>query len=412
MVKLARFRFFNGLTQTLLGALPLTLIFLLVEFFDELDYGVTGAVMPALRAELGLSYAQVGLLFGLPAVTGALVEPALMLLGDTGLRKRLVIGGGLAILVALIMVAVGASFPVILLAFIIGYPASGAFVTLSQATLMDANPGREPQMMARWTVAGSLGSLLGPLFVAGVLLMGLSWRWLFVALAVLVLALVLAILPWKFPLHPANAGRAKGKAAPTAQALLQNLKEALRNPALLRWIILLELSDLLLDVFTGYVPLYFTDVVGFTTVQAGLLLSGLMLASLAADLALIPLLEKVPGRAVVRTSAAITLFAYTTWLLAPWPLVKILLLFLLRFTTMGWYQVLQGEAYAAAPGRSGTVMAVGSIVGLFGGGLAALVGFIASLAGLPAAMWFLLLGPLSLVFFVPRPQAGQAGEQG
>ena len=60
---------------------------------------------------------------------------------------------------------------------VIGFPASGAFVSLSQATLMDLNPGREPQMMARWTVSGSLANLIGPLILAGGFALGFGWRW-------------------------------------------------------------------------------------------------------------------------------------------------------------------------------------------------------------------------------------------
>jgi FSR family fosmidomycin resistance protein-like MFS transporter len=79
---------------------------------------------------------------------------------------------------------------------------------------------------------------------------------------------------------------------------------------------------------------------------------------------------------------------------------------LLKLTTLGWYEVLQGEAYASAPGRSGTVMAIGSVVGILGGAIIGLVGWVASEAGLPAAMWMLLAGPVILLLFVPRPQNG------
>jgi FSR family fosmidomycin resistance protein-like MFS transporter len=64
--------------------------------------------------------------------------------------------------------------------------------------------------------------------------------------------------------------------------------------------------------------------------------------------------------------------------------------------------VLQGEAFAAVPGRSGTVMAINSIVGMLGGGISFLIGWVAAQAGLPAALWLLLIGPVSLVLFVPK----------
>jgi len=72
-----------------------------------------------------------------------------------------------------------------------------------------------------------------------------------------------------------------------------------------------------------------------------------MATSLAADLLLIPLLERFPGRTLVRTAAGTACLIYPVWLLIPWPSLKIGLLVLLRFSTIGWYQVRQGEAYAS-----------------------------------------------------------------
>jgi FSR family fosmidomycin resistance protein-like MFS transporter len=408
MSKHTQAKSFTRTFQIFWGAFSLTALFLLIEFFDELSYTVDGAALPVIRAELGLSYAQIGLLFGLPAIVGTLVEPVLMLLGDTRLRKRLVLGGGLMMSLALLIVGLAGSFPALVLAFMLAYPASGAFVTLSQATLMDLNPGREAQMMARWTLSGSLGTLVGPLLVAAGFALGLGWRWAFFVLAGLGLALTLLASLQRFPERvsdqpdqgaglPANATDHE-----SLRSLVAHAWSALRSPQLLRWILLLQMSDLLLDVLAGYAPLYFTDVIGASPTQASLLLTVLMISSLVSDALLIPVLERFPGRLVVRASAAVTFVLYAALLVAPWPAVKIGLMVLVRFSTFGWYSVLQGEAYAALPGKSGTVMAVSSVVGLLGGLIAWLVGWVASLSGLPAAMWLLLAGPLSLALFVPR----------
>jgi FSR family fosmidomycin resistance protein-like MFS transporter len=309
---------------------------------------------------------------------------------------------------ALLIVGLAGSFPALVLAFMLAYPASGAFVSLSQATLMDQNPGREAQMMARWTLSGSLGTLVGPLLVAAGFALGLGWRWAFFALAGLGLVLTLLASLQRFPERvsdqpdqgaglPANAPDHE-----SLRSLVAHAWSALRSPQLLRWILLLQMSDLLLDVLAGYAPLYFTDVIGASPTQASLLLTVLMISSLVSDALLIPVLERFPGRLVVRASAAVTFVLYAALLVAPWPAVKIGLMVLVRFSTFGWYSVLQGEAYAALPGKSGTVMAVSSVVGLLGGLIAWLVGWVASLSGLPAAMWLLLAGPLSLALFVPR----------
>jgi FSR family fosmidomycin resistance protein-like MFS transporter len=389
------------------GLSRLAFVFLTIEFYDELVYGLQSAALPALRADLALTYAQVGLLLGLPQLIGTLVEPFLMLLGDTRLRKHLVVGGGLAIGLALLIIAGVQSFALLLLAFVISYPASGAFVSLSQATLMDLNHGRQAQMMARWTVFGSLGSLLGPALLAGLYFAGVGWRPAFLGLAVLALGLTTTAWRMKFPAaHPASGEHAPSLAE-TPHWLIASLGSALQQRRLLRWVGLIELSDLMLDVFTSYAALYLSDVAGLNAAQTGLALTLLMLASLAADLLLIPLLERYSGRLVVRASAFLAIPIFCGFLLAPWPLVKILLMIGVRLSTIGWYQVLKGEAYASLPERSGSVSAISSLGGLVGGALTWFIGWVAYQAGLPAAMWLMLAAPISLLLFTPKPAAIQ-----
>jgi fucose permease len=163
----------------------------------------------------------------------------------------------------------------------------------------------------------------------------------------------------------------------------------------------------MLDVFTSYAALYLSDVAGLSAAQTGLALTLLMLASLAADLLLIPLLERYSGRLVVRVSAFLAIPIFCGFLLAPWPLVKILLMIGVRLSTIGWYQVLMGEAYASLPERSGSVSAISSLGGLVGGALTWFIGWVAYQASLPAAMWLMLAAPISLLLFTPKPSAIQ-----
>jgi len=391
----------NRIYLALRAGVSLTFVFLLIEFFDELAYGIDNAVLPVLRQDLAISYAQVGLLLGLPIVVSTVIEPFLMLMGDTHLRKHLVVGGGLAVCLSMFMIAGAGSFWPVMLAMMIAYPASGAFVTLSQATLMDLNPGREAKMMARWTLSGSLGDLIGPLLLAAGFALGLGWRWAFTVMAGLALILTLVVWAKRFPPHSGASEDADGH--PDLRALWQGLRQALADPGLMRWVILLQFSDLLLDVYTGYAALYFADVVGLSAAQTSLVLGLLMAAGIVSDVILIPLLERFPGRSIVRLSAGTVALLYAAWLLAPGAAAKIILAVLIKLCNLGWYSVLQGEAYAAAPGKSGTVMAISSVVGILGGALVWLVGWTAGQVGLDTAMWLLLLGPVSLALFVPRP---------
>ena len=68
------------------------------------------------------------------------------------------------------------SFAVLLAAFVAFYPASGAFVSLTQAEIMDARPDRQAQVMARWDLAGAAGAVAGPLLLTAVLASGGNWR--------------------------------------------------------------------------------------------------------------------------------------------------------------------------------------------------------------------------------------------
>jgi FSR family fosmidomycin resistance protein-like MFS transporter len=386
----------DALRPRLREAIPLATVFLLIEFFDELAFTVEGAALPILRTDLSLSYSEIGILLGAAAVTAGVIEPLIMLLGDTRWRRALILGGGLAVAATFGAVAIAWGFPPLLVAFALGSPASGAFVILSQATLMDLNPGRQPQAMARWSLAGSLGSLAGPLMFAAVLFVGLSWRWSFVGIAAASLLLVGLLGRRQLPPEMPNHRQAD------AAGLLKGLWQAVTDPALLRWFVLLELSDMLLDRFTLYVPLYFTDVVGITAAQASLVAALLMLSGLAGDFFTVRLLERMPGRRLVRMSAALVALLYAIWLWLPGLFAKLALLVLIGIARLGWYAVLQGEAYATRPHRSGTVMAVNALTAFAAGAVSAGLGYAAEQWGLERAMWMLIAGPLALALFMPR----------
>jgi nitrate/nitrite transporter NarK len=73
--------------QRLAGALPTgRLTFLLIEFYDELAWTLATVATPFIRDEYNLSYEQIGLLLGLPILLSSLIEPIVLLLGDTPLR--------------------------------------------------------------------------------------------------------------------------------------------------------------------------------------------------------------------------------------------------------------------------------------------------------------------------------------
>jgi FSR family fosmidomycin resistance protein-like MFS transporter len=373
-----------------------TLTILAVEFVDELTFGAESAILPVIRTELGLSYAQVGVLLSLPMLIGNLIEPAIGILGDIWKRKAIVIGGGLMFALAALLVGHAQDFSALLIAFAIFAPASGAFVNLSQATLMDLHPSRQEQMMARWTLAGSLGVVCGPLLMPVAFGAGLGWRALFVAFAVSALALVWSV--WRQPDF-------NGKPSAEEIGFLGGVKlalHALRSRGVLRWLILLESADLLLDIFLGFVALYFVDVVRASEAQAALAVAVWSTASLIGDALIIPVLERIRGLSYLRWSAFVTLTLYAALLTVPDTSAKYVLLAGLAFGTSGWYAILKGQLYTAMPGQSGITMTVSSISGVVAGLIPLGLGLIAQRFGLAWMMALLALGPISLLVGLPR----------
>lgn len=377
------------------------LLLLLIEFLDEFVYGAREAAWPLIRADLGLSYAQIGVLLGVPAMVSSVIEPFLGVLGDAWKRRVLVLGGGVLFCLSLLLTSMSYSFALLLLSFILFYPASGAFVSLSQATLMDVDPTRHEHNMARWTLAGSLGVVAGPLVLGVAVALGMGWhvspwRALFAGFAAL--ALLLLVLAWRFRF--AN-GRAEGEAV-NLKAAFAGVWQALKRGAVLRWLVLLQFSDLMLDVLLGYLALYFVDVVGVTAGQAATAVAVWTGVGLLGDVLLIPLLERVPGLRYLRISAALKLVLFPAFLLVPSFGVKLALLGLLGLFNAGWYAILKAQLYSTMPGQSGTSMAVNNIFGIVGALIPWGLGLIAGRFGLQATMWLLLLGPLALLFGLPH----------
>jgi FSR family fosmidomycin resistance protein-like MFS transporter len=378
------------------NAAVFTFLLLAIEFLDELVFGAREAAWPLIRTDLHLTYIQVGLLLGLPNFLASFIEPLIGILGDTGKRRALILGGGIFFTFDLLATGLAPSFPVLLLAFVIFAPASGAFVSLSQSSLMDSDPQRHEPLMARWTLAGSLGVVAGPLALGAAVWFGFGWRGLFIAFTVL--ALALTALAWRQTFPRPHADEETGG----LRAGVRGALAALRRGAVWRWLILLMCSDFMLDILLGFLALYLVDVAHASAAQAGLAVAVWSGVGLLGDALLIPLLEKVRGLTYLRYSAVVMFALYPAFLLLPGFPLKLVALALMGLFNSGWYAILKGQLFSAMPGQSGTVMAVDSGFGVIVALVPTLVGLLAERFGLGPTMWVLLLGPLALLIGLPR----------
>ncbi len=361
-------------------------------------FGLQDSALPLIRSDLGLSYAAIGLLLSFPAFAANLIEMPIGLAADGPRRRRLVLAGGVLFTGALLAISAAPAFLVLLLAIL--YPASGAFVFLSQADLMDAVPARREQNMARWNLAGSIGALAGPALLTAAVFAGPGWRGAYAVTAVVSAA--------------ALASRAFAPATPHEHAASQpgfrdTLKAALRSLVRLevvRTVALLEASDLMLDVLTGYLALYFVDVLHQPPWFGALVVAVRIASGLAGDVISVHVLERMSGTTYVRLTAFGAAAAYTALLLVPNVLAKMALIAVLSVLTAGWYPVLQARLFHALPGQSGALLAIGNVFRLVTTPLALVIGLVAARFGLGTALWILVASPVLVVLLLRRATSG------
>ena len=378
--------------------------------------------------------------------------------------------GGAALIGSLAAVALANSYIVLMLAFIAFFPASGAFVSLTQAALMDAAPGRQQQRMAAWNLVGSFGAVIGPLLLAWVLALGGGWRPAYLLLAgagAITLAAAAVAGPARraqgqakpaetatssaepAPAEPAPAEQAEPATAepdPTEPALVEpapaepapaepapaepapaepepaelepaptepgdgdgrrptasEVAAALRTAGVARWLVLLEVSDLLLDVLTGYIGIYLVDVAHASLALAAVGVAIRLGAGLLGDAAFVVLSRRVSGPAALRASAVAACVLYPAFLFVPWLPARLAILAALSFATACWYPVIQAGLYASLPGQSGIAVFFASAAGLLGAAGPLAVGFIAQGAGLTWALAGLAIAPILVLAVAPR----------
>jgi MFS transporter, FSR family, fosmidomycin resistance protein len=379
---------------------------LAVEFADELVDGTKSAAMPLIRHDLSLSYVQVGLLAAVPLLLGSVIELPIGVLSGTGRRRRRVIlAGGVVFVAAVLGVALAHSFLLLLAALVVFFPASGAFVSLTQSALLDADPPRRAQLMARWTLAGAAGDVAGPLLVAAVLAAGGGWRLSFALvgaagavswLAVATVGRAAVLSRGDDPLNPPEGTAESGGAQDAWPGLRAALRISLQAGAF-RWMTLLEVADLLLDVFSAFLALYLVAVVHVSPAVAALGVAVRLGAGLAGYALLIGVLERFSALAVLRVSVVATGLLFPAFLLVPGLALKLVALAAVSIATAPWYPVLKAELFTSLPGRSGLAVSLSSASGLVGGLGPLAVGLLAQHFGLTWAMACLAFVPVALL---------------
>jgi MFS transporter, FSR family, fosmidomycin resistance protein len=356
-------------------------------------YGVLEAAWPLIREDLGLSYADLGLIFAAEAIAGAIVEPLLGFIGDSGHRRTVITVSGIVFIVAIVLTGFAWALLPLLIALALAAPAAGGFVELSQATLMDLEPAVRAVNMARWTTVGWIGVLVGPLAVSAAIFVGVGWRPLVVGIAV-------AAIPLPLFARRVPDGRAR---RPVRGVIAEGFR-AMRNRRALRWLVIVEFADLAGDVLFGFLALYFVDVVGLSPLSAGIAVAAWSGSGLIGEFMLVRALRWIDPIRYLKLTAAGMSIAVPGFLPVDGPL-KFVMLVVIGLGHAGWYSIPKAAIYDELGESSGTVMALGAISGTIAAVFPFTIGLLANTFGLDAALWATVIGPLSLVLLIPSGRA-------
>lgn len=363
---------------------------LLVGLADEwVTFFPFGLLLPIQR-ELGLSYAQAGVVLA-SLTAGGILGYGFTLAADYVDRRLLASFGAAAYGLSMIVFAsAGSSWLMAAAGFCWG-AASDAFVHGCEVALVDLAGDDLTPALARQNTYGAVGDLLGPLTLALAAAAGWHWRAVFAAGGGVMLLYAAWLWTQRFPPPhpPAHAANP-----------LAGVWSVLRD----RRVIVLAMVDglfgLLDEPFLGFVIAQLEQVRGLSSAIA-ITIAGCAVTGGLIGYAFADSLERwiAPHRLLPLASLAVVL---ATAAIIVAPAVPLIAVAALLFGVGGavFYTLLQARYLALHPGQAGATTAVISIIGLLGAGFPSLVGAVADRHGLTAGLALYLAAALAMAALV------------
>jgi FSR family fosmidomycin resistance protein-like MFS transporter len=199
----------------------------LVHLLNDLIQAMLPSIYPMLKAQFGLSFTQVGLITLTFQCTASLLQPWIGLYTDRRPMPFLLPLGMVSTLIGVLMMAVAGSFHALLVSAALIGVGSSTFHPEASRVARIASGGRFGFAQSLFQVGGNVGSALGPLLAAGIIIGrgqgNIAWFALLAAVAIAVLVYVsrwhsnhLASLPRKRAatvVSPLSKGRVAGALA-------------------------------------------------------------------------------------------------------------------------------------------------------------------------------------------------------
>src|SRR5271165_5936436 len=194
------------------------------HFLNDMMQSLVPALYPMWKSEYGLSFAQIGLISLVTQVTSSLLQPAVGLFSDHRPQPySLAVGMG-ATLVGLLLLASAGSYPVLISAAALVGVGSAVFHPEASRVARLASGGRHGLAQSLFQVGGNIGSSLGPILAAFIVIprgqSSIAW---FSSAALLAMTVLFGVGNWCRREH---AGPAPGARRSTERSHLPRCKVA------------------------------------------------------------------------------------------------------------------------------------------------------------------------------------------
>jgi len=370
--------------------LPLGLIasLLLVNLADEWFAFLPAGAMESIRADLGLSYAQAGVLLALlPA--GGVLGVFLMAAADFVSRRILGAAGALLYALCLLAFASGRSFVVLAIALVLLGAASDAFVHATQLALAELAADELDATLARTNVLGSIGDLLGPLTLAVASATGVGWRPVFAMGGVLMLAYAGVLAAQSLPApHPDGS-------TPWSMA-----RAVLGDTRVVRLAAIWALVTLLDEPLLGFLIANLEETHEVSAAAATALVGPIVAGGMVTYTLLGATRLSVSVRSRLNAASIGLLVTVLVMVAAPWPAVVALAGVGFGSSMALLWVTLLAMTLRLRPGQVGTTQAAVSGLATVGIVFPPLIGMAADRLGLGTAMWLFALAPAAILVLV------------
>lgn len=252
--------------------------------------------------------------------------------------------------------------------------------------------------MTRWTLLSSIDDFLAPIVVVVIVSIHAGWTglcWIAASICLLV-ALIVSSRRFPQPLVTIN-----DEETTSQRPFFPGLREAVRDPILLRWAALTTIPTMVDEVFLVFAALYLRDVVHVSQEAVGFIIAIHTAGALLGIFVLDRFLLKRGSPHQLLTWLSLLVLVGMICLLSFHQLwVATFALFVIGLGASGWYPLAKGQAYRRLPGRTGTVRAIISLFAALDVALPGVVSVIADRYGILVGLEFLGLAPVLMLLLL------------